>query len=218
MEMLDERWTLLVIRELLAGSRHFNALRRGLPRMSPSLLSKRLDQLVRAGIVERERVGREVVYTVTRAGEELRPAIELLGAWGMRWTGELGDADLDPQLLLWDLHRNVDLTTVPAGTTVVHFDFLDQPGRRRRWWMVLTPAEVDVCDVDPGHDVAAIVTGKLRDLVTIWRGDRSWAESLRSGRVTVSGSESVRLSVPRWFRPGNFAAVPRPGSEAVLVA
>lgn len=159
-----------------------------------------------------------MIYTVTRAGEELRPAVELIGAWGMRRTGELGDVDLDPQLLMWDLHRNVDLATVPAGTTVVHFEFLDQPGRRRRWWMVLTQAEVDVCDVDPGHEVGATVTGTLRDLVTIWRGDRSWADSLRSGMVTLVGIDAVRRSVPLWFRPGNFAAVPRPGSEPVLVA
>lgn len=210
MELLDERWTMLVIRELLAGSRHFNDLRRGLPRMSPTLLSKRLNQLVRAGVVERRGAGREVVYVVTPAGEELRPAIELLGAWGMRWTGELGDMDLDPKLLMWDLHRNVDLALVPPGTTVVRFDFPDAGPRQRRWWMVLTPEEVDVCDQDPGHEVAAVVTGGLRDLVMIWRGDRSWVESLRTERVVVAGTQRVRQMIPVWFRPGNFAAVPRP--------
>ncbi len=138
MEQLDERWTLLVIRELLAGSRHFNDLRRGLPRMSPTLLSKRLNQLVAGGVVERRRDGREVLYAPTRAGEELRPAIELLGAWGMRWTGVLGDVDLDPKLLMWDLHRNVDRALVPPGTTVVRFDFTDLMARQGRWWIVLT--------------------------------------------------------------------------------
>jgi DNA-binding HxlR family transcriptional regulator len=215
MELLDERWTLLVIRELLAGSQHFNDLRRGLPRMSPTLLSKRLSQLVRAGIVERRREGRDVVYAATAAGEELRPAIELLGAWGMRWTGELGDADLDPKLLMWDLHRNVDLALIPPGTTVVRFDLGGVAPRQRTWWMVLTPAEVDVCDLDPGHEVAATVAGTLRDLVAIWRGDRSWAESLRAGTVAISGTERVRRKVPLWFRPGNFAAVPRPDPSLV---
>jgi DNA-binding HxlR family transcriptional regulator len=218
MELLDERWTLLVIRELLAGSRHFNDLRRGLPRMSPTLLSKRLNQLVRAGVIERRSGGREVVYAVTRAGEELRPAIELLGAWGIRWTGELGDVDLDPQLLLWDLHRNVDLGLVPPGTTVVRFDLGGVPARQRSWWMVLRPSEVDVCDVDPGHEVAATVTGQLRDLVAIWRGDRSWSDALRTKTVQIDGSEPVRRKIPLWFRPGNFAAVPRPGHGAGLVA
>lgn len=215
MELLDERWTLLVIRELLAGSEHFNDLRRGLPRMSPTLLSKRLNELVRSGVVERRQDGRDVVYRATQAGEELRPAIELLGAWGIRWTGELGDADLDPKLLMWDLHRNVDLALVPPGTTVVEFDLTDVPARQRIWWIVMTPAEVDVCDADPGHEVAATVTGALRDLVSIWRGDRSWTDALRADRVTITGPEEVRRRIPGWFRPGNFAAVPRPpGSSA----
>ncbi len=215
MELLDERWTMLVIRELLSGGRRFNDLRRGLPRMSPTLLSKRLNQLVRAGVVDRRREGREVIYQVTPAGEELRPAIELLGAWGIRWTGELGDADLDPKLLMWDLHRNVDLALVPPGTTVVRFDLDGVRARERAWWMVLTPAEVDVCDSDPGHDVDGTVSGRLRDLIAIWRGDRSWIDALRTGTVIVTGSETVRRQIPVWFRPGNFAAVPRPGADLV---
>src|SRR3954469_25348901 len=105
MELLDERWTLLVVRELVVGSRTFSDLRRGVPRMSPTLLSKRLQQLVRAGVVGRDGDGR---YELTRAGQELRPVVEAIGTWGTRWIGELGDADLDPKLLLWDMHRNVD--------------------------------------------------------------------------------------------------------------
>jgi len=215
MELLDERWTLLVIRELLAGSRHFNDLRRGLPRMSPTLLSKRLNQLVVGGVIERRRDGREVVYAPTRAGEELRPAIELLGAWGMRWTGVLGDVDLDPKLLMWDLHRNVDRALVPPGTTVVRFDFTDVAARQGRWWIVLTPEEVDVCDADPGHEVAATVAGSLRSLVEIWRGDRTWIDALRAESVSIIGPERIRRQIPAWFRPGNFAAVPRPDPELV---
>ena len=113
MELLDERWTLLVMRELVTGSQHFNELRRGLPRMSPTLLSKRLQQLDagRGGRAARDD-GR---YVLTAAGEELRPVVEALGGWGVRWIGELGDEDLDPQLLLWDMHRNVDHAAVPAG-------------------------------------------------------------------------------------------------------
>ena len=128
MELLDERWTLLVVRELVTGSQHFNALRRGLPRMSPSLLSKRLQQLTRAGVIERTEDGR---YVLTTAGEELRPVVEALGGWGVRWIGELGDADLDPQLLLWDMHRNVDHAAVPPTQTVVRFHFPDAAPRAR---------------------------------------------------------------------------------------
>ena len=125
MELLDERWTMLVIRELLCGSRHFNALRRGVPRMSPTLLSSRLKTLVRAGIVERYDEGRQVTYVLTPAGEELRPIVEALGQWGLRWVPDLGDEDYDPHLLMWDLHRNVDLESVPPGRTVLRFTFSD---------------------------------------------------------------------------------------------
>ncbi len=125
MELLDERWTLLLVRELVSGSEHFNDLRRGLPKMSPALLSKRLSQLARAGIVERRTVGRQVRYVLTPAGHELRPVVEALGVWGTRWVGELGDEDLDPKLLLWDMHRNVDHAAIPDGRTVVQFIFPD---------------------------------------------------------------------------------------------
>ena len=123
MELLDERWTLLLLRELLCDSRRFNDLRRGLPAMSPTLLSKRLQQLVRAGLVTRTDDGHDVEYVLTPAGRELEPVVVAIGTWGMRWIGELGEEDLDPQLLLWDMHRNVDLALVPAGRTVVNFSF-----------------------------------------------------------------------------------------------
>lgn len=100
MELLDERWTLLVIRELLLGSRHFNELRRGVPKMSPTLLSKRLQHLIRAGLVDR-RDEEQVAYVLTAAGQEFRPVIEALGVWGTRWVVEIGDDDLDPKLLMW---------------------------------------------------------------------------------------------------------------------
>jgi len=125
MELLDERWTMLVVRELVSGSERFNDLRRGVPRMSPSLLSKRLQELVRAGVVERKADGADVRYALTPAGEELRSVVEAVGSWGVRWMGELGERDLDPKLLLWDMHRNIDHDAMPARRTVIRF-------RRRR--------------------------------------------------------------------------------------
>ncbi|HXM55724.1 MAG TPA: helix-turn-helix domain-containing protein [Candidatus Dormibacteraeota bacterium] len=210
MELLDERWTLLVIRELVMGSRHFNDLRRGLPRMSPTLLSKRLQQLVRAGILDRQAGGNQVRYVLTPAGEELRPVVEALGAWGTRWIGHLGDEDLDPKLLLWDMHRSIDHAAVPDGRTVVQFRFPDAPVGTRTWWLVITPAEADVCDADPGYEVAVTVTASLRRMVEVWRGDRGWSESLRSGAIELDGPSALRRAVPRWFTLSVFAAVPRP--------
>ena len=209
MELLDERWTMLVVRELVTGSRRFNDLRRGLPRMSPTLLSKRLGQLVRAGLVERHPDGHEVQYSLTPAGAELRPIVEALGAWGVRWIGNLGEEDLDPSLLLWDMHRNVDHAAVPAGRTVVQFRFPDVPAPARWWWLVITADDVDVCDTDPGFEVSVTVSGDLRGLTRVWRGDLSWAEALGAGTVSLDGPSALCRGVPRWFVPSRFAAVPR---------
>ena len=210
MELLDERWTMLVVRELVSGSEHFNELRRGLPRMSPTLLSRRLHQLVRAGVVDRQVEGNDVRYVLTQAGHELRPVVEALGAWGTRWIGELGDGDLDPKLLMWDMHRHIDKDSIPDGRTVVQFRFPDAPSDARDWWLVITRGEVDVCDVDPGHAVAVTVTANLRNMVNLWRGDLSWSNALRAEAVQVHGPEGLRRAVPGWFTLSSFAAVPRP--------
>jgi DNA-binding HxlR family transcriptional regulator len=210
MELLDERWTLLVVRELLLGSRRFNDLRRGVPRMSPTLLSKRLRELVAAGVVERRVEGGEVNYALSPAGEELRPVIEALGAWGTRWMGRLGDRDLDPKLLLWDMHRNIDRSAMPARQVVVHFRFPELQGRARTWWLVVSPEEADVCDEDPGHDVDVTVQVPLRRMVEIWLGDISWNTGLRSGDVRLDGPSELCRALPRWFTLSAFAAVPRP--------
>lgn len=207
MELLDERWTLLVVRELVAGSRTFSDLRRGVPRMSPTLLSKRLQQLVRAGVVGRDDDGR---YLLTRAGLELRPVVEAIGTWGTRWIGELGDADLDPKLLLWDMHRNVDHDAVPPGRTVIRFWFAELGPRTREWWLVLDGGEADVCDADPGHPVAVTVRTGLRDLVRVWRGDLAWPAAVRAGLIAVDGPSALSRAVPSWFTLSPFAAVPRP--------
>jgi DNA-binding HxlR family transcriptional regulator len=198
-----------VVRELVCGSQHFNDLRRGVPRMSPTLLSKRLHQLTRAGIVERLADGR---YVRTDAGQELRPVVEAVGTWGIRWMGELGDADLDPKLLLWDMSRSVDHAAVPPGRTVLRFEFPEQPGRTRRWWLVIDGGDADMCDADPGHPVAVTVRSSLRDLTRVWRGDVGWSAALRSGLVHTEGPSALCRAMPGWFTPSDFAAVPRPAA------
>ncbi|WP_213450671.1 winged helix-turn-helix transcriptional regulator [Rhizomonospora bruguierae] len=213
MELLDERWTMLLVRELVVGSQRFNDLRRGLPRMSPTLLSRRLHQLVRAGIVQRRVEGNEVRYVLTRAGDELRPVVEALSVWGVRWIGELGDQDLDPSLLLWDMHRNVDRAVVPDGRTVVQFRFPDAPAGTRNWWLVISGDGVDVCDADPGFDVTVTITGALRSMVRIWNGDLAWSDALRGDVIEVLGPSALRRAVPRWFTLPAYAAVPRPGGQ-----
>jgi DNA-binding HxlR family transcriptional regulator len=210
MEILDERWTLLVVRELLAGSRHFNDLRRGNPRMSPTLLSKRLRTLERAGLVRRTDEDGRSAYTLTACGEELRPVVETLGAWGVRWIGQLGDEDLDPHLLMWDVRRTLPLGSWPRHRTVLAFRFSDLPARAARWWLCVSGNDVDVCDYDPGFDVTATVTTDLRTMTEVWRGDRSWPHALRAGLVVVDGPTEVSRQVPLWLGQSTLAAVPRP--------
>ncbi|WP_346535401.1 helix-turn-helix domain-containing protein [Micromonospora sp. DPT] len=214
MELLDGRWTMLIVRELTSGSERFNELRRGLPRLSPALLSRRLHELTTAGIVRRETDGADIRYVLTAAGRELRPIVEALGGWGVRWVGEIGDEDLDPKLLLWDMHRNVDHAAVPVGRTVVHFHFTDVPAARRQRWLVLTPTEADVCDADPGFPPGVSVHASLRALVKVWRGDSTWADVLRGGTVELRGPEALRRATPRWFTLSPLAAMPRPATAA----
>jgi DNA-binding HxlR family transcriptional regulator len=211
MELLDERWTMLVIRELLMGSRSFNDLRRGVPRMSPALLSTRLQMLARKGVIERHQDGARVTYTLTKAGRELGPIVEAIGAWGVRWIPELGDEDLDPHLLMWDIHRNIDLEEVPPGRTVLRFTFRDIEGSGRDWWLVIKQTEgVDLCDFDPGGTPVGTVDTDLRTLTEVWMGDRVWADVMRTGRLRLEAPVPVRRAVPRWLKLSVFAAVQRP--------
>jgi len=205
MEVLDERWTLLIVREMLLGSRHYNDLRRGVPKMSPALLSKRLRSLERVGIVRRDVAGTHTSYSLTQAGEELRPLVESLSSWGMRWIGDLGEEDLDPHLLLWDMQRTMPLAEWPRGRTTLAVRLVDGEGRASHWWIVASGDRIEICDFDPGYEVAATLSGKLRTMVRVWRGEVSWERALASGELVVTGSADV----PRWVGTSIFA-VPVP--------
>jgi DNA-binding HxlR family transcriptional regulator len=201
-EILAERWTLLVVRELLAGSHRFNELRRGVPLMSPTLLTKRLGELERAGIVERSplEVGRGSWYQLTAAGEELRPVVQLLGAWGDRWVNhQIGPEDLDPALLMWDVRRRLDTAELPAREAVVRFSFRDARSGRRWWWLVVDGEEVDLCLTDPGRDVDLTVWASLTTMVRVWVGRLAIGDAIASGEVALDGSAELTRSFPRWI-------------------
>ena len=210
MELLDERWTILVIRELMLGSRNFSTLQRGLPRMSPTLLSARLRTLARAGVVERHQDGNRISYTLTPAGQELRPIVEALGQWGVRWIPELGDQDLDPHLLLWDIRRTVPLDQWPRSRTVVRFEFTDQPSGTAQWWLCVNGDDADVCDYDPGFDVTATVVTTLSTMVRLRRVDRTWEDALRTGDARIDAPSDVRRAVPAWLGQMSLGVVPHP--------
>jgi len=214
MEILDERWTLLVVRELLLGSVHFNDLRRGNPRMSPSLLAKRLRTLEHAGVIRRDVECGRTQYTLTQAGQELAPVVHTLQEWGVRWVAGLGAQDLDPHLLLWDMKRTMAADQWPTGHTVVAITFDDVATRTARWWVCVRGDEIDVCDYDPGFEVTAHLTLTLRTFAEIWRGDRSWSTATREGLVTINASRAVRHGLPQWFGQSSAALVPRPKHTA----
>jgi DNA-binding HxlR family transcriptional regulator len=210
MEVLDERWTLLIVRELLLGSSHFNDLRRGVPKMSPALLSKRLKSLQRAGVVERREIDGRTSYSLTQSGQELAGVVHALSAWGTRWVGELGEDDLDPHLLMWDMRRTVPIDAWPRARTVVEFHLRGVAAKASHWWMVVSEGQADVCDFDPGFDVTATVDTSLRTLTEVWRGDTSWSRALLEGDLSLAGPADVRRLVPAWFGQGTSAGIARP--------
>lgn len=203
MEVLDERWTILIVREMLLGSRHFNELRRGVPRMSPALLSKRLKSLERSGVLTRTVERTQVGYDLTPAGRELVGVVNDLAAWGMRWIGELGDDDLDPHLLMWDIRRTIPVDKWPRVRTTVAVRFLDVAPADRHWWVVVAGGEADICDVDPGYQVDVDVQTTLRVLTRIWRGELSWVHAIGHGSVVADGP--ARRELPTWFGDSRIA-------------
>lgn len=210
MELLDQRWTLLVVRELLLGSTHFNDLRRGVPKMSPALLSKRLRSLARAGVVERTESDGRVSYALTQRGQELTAVVDALGRWGIRWIGELGQNDLDPHLLMWDMRRTIPIDAWPRTRTVVAFRLTDVAPNASRWWLTVSEGAADACDFDPGYEVAATIETSLRTLTRVWRGDVSWSSAVLDGSLTVSGAAGIRRKLPNWLGTSPMAAAARP--------
>jgi DNA-binding HxlR family transcriptional regulator len=199
-EILADRWTPLIVRELLAGSQHFNEIERGLPGISRSLLVARLRHLEDRGVVERRQRHHPncVEYSLTEAGRDLRPVIERLGEWGVRWAfGEPRLEELDPAVLLWKMHQRVDHSQLPPGRTVIEFDFTGKRGRRL--WLVLTPHEVSVCLKPPGFDSDLIVRTDLAVFYRVWLGSIDYATATRCGDVSVEGSPALVKELPRWF-------------------
>ncbi len=207
-EVLGERWTNLVIRELIAGSESFNDLRRGLPLISPSLLSARLKSLEHAGVVKRVQKGKGVSYSLTKSGEELKPIIMQLGVWGHRWArSDLSAQDLDPSLLMWDIHRNLDARFFSAERTVLLFEFSDYTSKYRRWWLVIKDDDVDVCLKDPGYEVNLHIFTDLKTITGVWMGDLSLGQALRSKLITVTGAADLRRNMSTWLGTNYFADV-----------
>jgi DNA-binding HxlR family transcriptional regulator len=192
-EVLGERWALLIVRDLLCGHTRFNELARGNPGLSRSLLAKRLRQLERAGVVERL----DGEYFLTPAGHDLRPLVFGLGEWGARWQfGEPRADELDPELLLWWAHDRLDFSVLPDRRVVLEFAFT---GERRRFWIVKDAAGPSVCTHDPGFDVDVVVRGELAVLYEVWLGRRNMAAAVRDDAVELLGVPAITRRIPDVF-------------------
>lgn len=200
-EIVGEKWTMLILRELLLGTCRFNDFQRSLSRMSPTILTKRLKLLEQRGVVVRKQLSGQkgYEYRLTPAGKELEPLIETLAVWGMRWArGQMTDDELDVELVMWDIHRRILTQHLPDGQTVLCMSFNDLD-KHKTWWLVINGDEVALCTEDTGKDVDLYVTTKLRTMVEIWEGDADLKMAIRDDRVTVIGDKSLILTMPDWF-------------------
>lgn len=201
-EVLGERWSLLIVRDMICGATRFNDLARSNPGLSRSLLSKRLRQLERANIVEH--VGDQ--YLLTPAGEDLEPLVMGLGEWGAKWQfGEPRDDELDPELLMWWAHDRLDLSALPdRRRLVLEFEFVD---RRRRFWIVSDATGPSVCTADPGFEVDVRITSDLSTMYEVWLGRQNLRAAVRDGRVEMHGPAALVRAMPEVLQLSRIAAI-----------
>jgi DNA-binding HxlR family transcriptional regulator len=207
-EVICARWTPLILRELLCGSTRFNDLRRGVPRMSPTLLSKRLKELEQAGVIETKATGQAgiVEYHLTQAGQELRPVVMSLGFWGQRWVeAQLSLKNLDPSLLMWDMRRSLDLTPMPPRRCTIQFHYPELTDVRKNYWLVIDGRVVDLCLANPGYEVDLFVECSLRIMTGIWMGLTNVQTELDAGRLELSGDKTLARSMQQWLGLSPFA-------------
>ena len=206
-EVLCTRWTMVLLREMIAGSTRFNDLRRGVPKMSPTLLSRRLKDLEAACIVEKKAVPSQrgvFEYHLTEAGRDLREAVIAMGMWGQKWVeSSLSLKNLDPSLLMWDMRRNLNPEPLPKRRTVVQFVYHDLPSTKRDWWLVIEPdGEVDLCWADPGFEVDLYVSTDLRTM-TAWMGVTDVTSE--EDKFEFTGSRELSDTIQTWLGLSPFA-------------
>jgi DNA-binding HxlR family transcriptional regulator len=201
-EVLCTRWTMPLLRELIAGSTRFNDLRRGVPKMSPTLLSRRLKELEEAGAIERRAVRSEkgvFEYRMTESGEDLRTVVEAIGSWGQKWIDKKQSLkNLDPSFLMWDMRRKLRPVPLPNRRTVIQFLYPELPLSRRYYWLVVEPrGEVDLCSIDPGFEVDLYVSTDLRTMTAIWM--KLTTLERERARVRFTGTRDSARKLQAWL-------------------
>lgn len=210
-EIVCARWTPLILREFFCGSRRFNDLRRGVPRMSPALLSKRLKELEAAGVITTGTgPGGAPDYHLTAMGRELEPIVMGLGEWGHRWIeSSVSLRNLDPSLLMWDMRRHLDARVLPGRRCTIQFQYPELREADRNWWLVIENGTVDLCLFDPGHETDLLVSGSLRAMTAVWMGLTTIAAEVDAGRIRLEGARDLAGSIGKWLGLSHFARIPR---------
>ena len=206
-EILGERWTFLIIRELLMGGRRFSELQRGLGGISPALLASRLKSFEQEGLILRRQINgqRQFEYYPTPACEQLKPVILALGEWGLCWArNTLTIDDFDVDFLMFYLERSVDPAHLPGNETVIQFKFTDL-AEQRDWWLIVRWDAVDICVTPPGRDVNVFFTTNVRTMADVWMGDRSYREAVLAGDLTIEGDLALTRRISTWLRSSIFA-------------
>jgi DNA-binding HxlR family transcriptional regulator len=209
-EILADRWTILIVRELLVDVNNFNELERGLPGISRPLLAERLRRLVQANILERRfaKRGKRVEYRLTAAGRELRPVIRVLGEWGARWAfGDPRPNELDPTILMWWMRRRVCFDRIPRRRLVIQFNF--RRAAKKTFWLLIESNEASICLSNPGLNIDLIVTADASDLYQVWFGRLAWSEAVRKSGVELDGAPADVRAFPQWFGLSPLAEVVR---------
>ena len=211
-ELIGEKWTLLILRELFLGTKRFNEFQRALSRMSPTLIAKRLKLLEKHGIIIRKKISgqKSYEYLLTVAGQELSPMIEILAIWGMRWvTDQLSEDELDINFLMMELQRKLVTNHIPGRKAIICLIF-DNQIKHKSWWLIIDNDQVDLCTTDPGKDVDLYITSSVRTIVEVWRGDLSLRAAIKKKSITLIGMKHLIRSMPDWFGISPFKDV-KPG-------
>ncbi len=209
-DLLGDKWTLLLLREMFLGTTRFGRFQKAIPRMSPSILSKRLKSLEAAEIIIRKSVptGQAAEYKLTRSGRELGPIIENMAVWGMRWRKRsIAAQDCDVGGFMWDFHRTLNTEALPDGETVILVQISDRTDLDT-WWVIANGEAVDLCPKDPGHEVAVYLTATLANLVTLWLGDLSVREAVEAKTVFLDGPRHLVNTAQDWMAQSPLVGVP----------
>jgi len=214
MEVLGEKWTLLILREMHMGATRFNEMQRGLTLISPTILTKRLNELVDCEIILRKKIpgqrGNE--YFLTQAGKETLPLLKGIGDWGMRWArGDIRDSDLDVELLMTYLQRSIVTDALPGDQSVIRFRFTDLK-KLSNWWLLVKGCNVDICLEDPGQEVDVYLTTDLRTMVNCWMGDETYRAAIADKRMQLVGPSALTRNIQLWIADSIFAGI-RPARE-----